>query len=237
MKNTQTLIRSVYERIRADVLSGQLAPGQKLLIENLREQYQAGGSPVREALNRLSAERLVQHLDQRGFAVAPVSVEGMLELARTRIWVETMALRQSIANRTPAWEEELVLAGYRLSRVPRSISPDVYQENPEWERRHRALHHAFISRCDSSWLLGFCEQLYDQAYRYRQLAVRTAYKSRNVQDEHQLIIDAAVEGRADDAAALLERHYQHTADIILAISRSEETATKREKRKGPADSD
>lgn len=210
-----TLVSSIYERLRGDILSGVWQPGRKLGIHALRDHYQAGPTPVREALNRLAAEGWVQHLDQRGFAVAPVSDAALRELIDTRIAIETLALRQCMERKTADWEERLVLALHRLSKIPRSLSPEHYEENPAWEILHRALHVTLIDQCGSRWLIAFCEQLYDQAYRYRQLAVKTAYRKRDELDEHRAIVDAVVRGDADAACEALRAHYNRTAAIIL----------------------
>ncbi len=215
MSNSTTLVASAYERLRADVISGRWAPGQKLGIETLRDHYDTGATPVREALNRLAAEGWVLHLEQRGFAVAPVSEEALRELAQTRIWVETMALRKSMEHKDAAWEESVVLALHRLSKMARSLSTETYDENPEWESLHRAFHMALVGHCGSRWLTAFCEQLYDQAYRYRQLAVKRAYKYRNELDEHRAVVDAIAIADADAACAALQAHYTKTTRIIL----------------------
>jgi len=214
-----TLASSVYERLRDDILRGQLAPGGKLRIEFVSERYDAGNSPVREALNRLSSDGLVDRRDQRGFYVAAASVADLLELTRTRCWLEEIGLRESIRAFTPGWEEGMVLALHRLGRVPRSISPDTYQENPEWERLHRAFHRSLIAGCGSRWLMGFCEQLADQAYRYRQLSARQVFPKRKEKNEHQAIVDAALRRDVELAVALLCEHYHKTAEIIVALGK------------------
>jgi len=210
-----TLASSVYERLRADILRGELLPGDKLRIEFVSERYEAGHSPVREALNRLSSDGLVDRRDQRGFYVAAASMADLLELTRTRCWLEEIGLRESMRAFTHEWEEGVVLAQHRLARIPRSISPDEYQENPEWESLHRAFHRSLIAGCGSRWLLGFCEQLADQAYRYRQLSVQRVYPKRKEKDEHESIVNAIFKRDADTAVALLNEHYRKTANIIV----------------------
>lgn len=64
-------------------------------------------------------------------------------------------------------------------------------------------------------LLGFCDQLADQVYRYRRLSIRRAFPSRKVGDEHQAIVTAVLDRDVDRAVELLMRHYQQTADVIL----------------------
>jgi DNA-binding GntR family transcriptional regulator len=213
-----TLATSVYERLRADILSGALAPGVKLKVERLVERYEAGASPVREALNRLSAEGLVDRRDQRGFTVARAGLEDLRELVETRCLIEGLALERSIARRTALWEEGVVLALHRLSRTPRSIETGSYRTNPEWEARHRALHASLIAASGSARLERFAADLRDQADRYRQIAAAAVYPRRHEADEHRAIVDAAIEGRAADAVALLGRHYRTTLAIIEAYA-------------------
>lgn len=222
--STPTLTRTTYDRLRADVLSGRWQPGRKLLMHELREHYQVGASPLREALNRLASEEWVVHSDQRGFSVAQATQAQLDDLVSTRIAVESMALAQAFAKRSAAWEEKVVLAFHRLSRTPRSVDADSYAENPQWEQLHRAFHFALLEGCGSPLLLGFCEQLYDQAYRYRQLAAQKAYKRRHELDEHRAIFDAVLGGDLEQAQRLLADHYRRTASIFVGD------------RPGPADS-
>lgn len=226
-----TLASSVYSRLRHDLLHGLIEPDTKLRVDWVVKTYGAGASPVREALNRLAAEGLLGRHDQRGFFVMPVSAEELEELTRTRCWLEELALRETLANRTPQWEEELVLALHRLSRAPRYLADDPAATNPEWERLHRAFHRALISGCQSRWLLGFCDQLADQAHRYRQIARTGPRARRDELSEHRAIADRAIAGDVDGAVAALLEHYRLTSDISMRqldarTKRGSEAATK-----------
>lgn len=215
-----TQASSVYDRLRADILAGELAPGQKLRIEFISRNYRTGQIPLREALNRLSSDGLVERRDQRGFLVAPVSTNDLQELTRTRCIVEGAALRESIAAHTAAWEEGIVLAYHRLSRTPRSLAQDEYRTNPDWEPLHREFHRSLIAACGSRWLLNFCMQLADQTYRYRQLAFRHAFPLRGSAHGHRAIMEAAINGDADKAVRLLQAHLQFTSDTVQRNGRS-----------------
>ena len=206
----------VYDSLRMDLLNGEWPPGKKLAMNLLRERYMSGASPLREALNRLVTEGLAVYTDQRGFAAAAVSQAELHDIVRNRIALENLALEQAFAERDADWEEALVLALHRLSRVPRSIDPDNFEQNPLWEQHHRAFHQALISGCKSPVLQGFCDQLYDQAYRYRQLAARKAYKQRHEHDEHQAIFDAVMCNDLPLAKSLLTAHFQLTAVLSTA---------------------
>lgn len=215
-----TVASSVYDQIRLDILTGDLRPGEKLRSEFLRSRYKAGISPVREALNRLATERLVSREDQRGFHVAGVSKADLIELTKTRCWLEDIALRESIEKGDDAWEEKIVLAFHRLSRTPRSSDETTYVFNANWEGLHSDFHNALLANCDSHWLLSFCQQLVDQADRYRQLAAAVSYPKRNERDEHLALMEAALNRDADSAAAIQCAHIRKTADIVLEANLS-----------------
>lgn len=210
----ESLTSQVYSKLRTDIISGRLSPGRKLKIEELRHRYGVGTSPVREALSLLTSDQFVERLDQRGFRVATVSVAEFVELLKTRCWLEERALRESIEHGGGDWEEKVVLAAYRLSRVPRSEAADHFVANAEWEERHKHFHMSLLSACGSSFLLKFCDHLYDQNVRYRQLAGTKAYPTRDINAEHGAICDAVLAHDADLAVDLLMAHYGRTGDFL-----------------------
>ena len=212
----QTRASSLYDRLRRDLLSGRLVPGQRLTARFLMERYEAGQTPLREALNRLSTEGLVVSQDQRGFTVAPASADELSELTQTRCWVEDIALRRSMAAATVEWEEMLVVLCHRLLRTPRSATSTHYEENLAWEKVHRDFHRALLSPCGSRPLRAFCDQLADQLYRYRQLSVHKVYPLRDIDAEHQAILRAILANDGDGAVGALQAHYRATAQVILA---------------------
>jgi DNA-binding GntR family transcriptional regulator len=209
-----TLSSAAYARLRRDILDGALSPGQKLRIEEACARTGATSTPVREALNQLAMEGFVERREQRGFIVAEVSAEELRELTDTRCWVETIALREAIAHRTQAWEDGIVLRFHRLARTARSSAPDSFRENPDWEAAHMAFHAALIATCPSRFMRDFCRRLNDHAARYRRLSMSTAYPHRDVTAEHRALMDAALDGRADDAAHALATHYRLTASFV-----------------------
>ncbi len=99
---SSTQASTVYDRLREDLLSGRLEPSRKLQMRFLTELYQTGQTPLREALNRLTADGLVECREQRGFYVADISRSELAELTKTRCWVGSLALRRSMAASTRA---------------------------------------------------------------------------------------------------------------------------------------
>jgi DNA-binding transcriptional MocR family regulator len=94
-----TLTTAVYQKLRSDIIRGAFKPGEKLRIEGIASLYEAGSNAVREALARLSSERLVERHEQRGFSVPTIALDDWRILVKTRCWLETQALRESMLHR------------------------------------------------------------------------------------------------------------------------------------------
>ena len=112
----RTLNASAFSRIRADILTCLLLPNERLRMEGLRERYGIGASPIREALMRLEAEGLVELEQNRGFKVSEVSPSKLADLMRTRIEIESIALRWSLEMGSLEWEADLISSFHRLSK-------------------------------------------------------------------------------------------------------------------------
>jgi DNA-binding GntR family transcriptional regulator len=95
-----------------------------------------------------------------------------------------------------------------------------YVPNPAWESLHRDFHRALLARCPSRWLLNFCANLADEAYRFRQVAAGQSFSSRNVHAEHVAIFEAAIGGKADEAVQMLVQHYTRTATLVAKEARA-----------------
>lgn len=224
MENNGTLATVIHARLRRDILRGTFRPGEKLRIERLCARYGIGATPLREALNRLSAEELVLREEQRGFRVAPVSLADLAELTKTLCWITELGLRESIRAGDAAWEEAIVLAAHRLSRVPRE-GPEGYSSfSPEWEERHRQFHHALIAGCGSRWLVDFHDMLLDRNARYRYLAFAGVAGSRDAVSEHRAIEEATLARDAEGAVAAAFAHIRATADAVARFQPAESPA-------------
>ena len=208
-----TLASSVYQSLLNDILCGKLKPGQKLRLQSLKVDYDVGNSPLREALNRLSTNGMVVREENKGFRVSPASVEELEELIRTRCWLEEIALRESIKNSNDEYQERLVLAAHRLSRI--NIDNDAYYISPEQEHLHREYHRALLSACNSNILIRYCDQLHEQTLRYRNLVEVVRYREGHEGEEHKAILEAVLANDADKATQLLTRHYQITGEILI----------------------
>jgi len=215
-REDETLAMVAYRRLRRDIVTGAFAPGQPLRLEVLRQRYGLSFSPLREALNRLQAERLVVAAALRGFSVAPLSTEEMWDATETRILIETEALRRSIERGDDAWEVQIVAAFHALALQARRVTSNAANDDEFWllEARHRDFHHALIASCGSPRLTSLADQLHAETQRYRlpSLAGGSPSAKRDIAREHRDIMEAALGRTPTEAVALLAAHYRRTAE-------------------------
>ena len=219
--NGRTLASQAQELLRQDILSGKLAPGQRLRTKDLQARYGLGLSPLRESLQRLSAEGMVVNDEQRGFAVAPTSVAELEDLTLARIALESIMLPMAIDKGNADWEAEIVAAFHRLSRTPLPQDPGALTDARLWEARHRAFHHALVAGCQSPWLLRLHGQLVDQSERYRKIRLlhhqQSSAQVRDVNAEHQAVMDAVLRRDAALACDLMSQHLTATSQATTRL--------------------
>jgi len=210
-----TLASVVAEKLRRRIVTGQLRPHEQLRVGELARGFESAISPVREALNRLSSEGLVEARDMRGFFVAPASLTELREITGARCQLNELALRQSIVRGDGDWENAVRSTYQRLVNAPRRSKSGVARK--EWDEAHRAFHRALIAGCDNRLLVEFCDQLFVKADRYRYLARLSPQASTLKRDnEHRKIMQAALSREADLAVALLAHHFEATALLFEA---------------------
>lgn len=224
-----TLAEKAYDALRRDIVGGALKPGAPLRMAQLSARYEMGFSPLREALNRLQAERLVTSVALKGFSVAPLSMEEMWDATNTRILIESRALRLSIDLGGDEWEAGIVGSLHALLlQAARGTATE--EDARALETRHHAFHRALLAACGSGWLMEFFQRLYVESERYRHpvLAPRAGDPTRDVprdiQAEHEALAKATLARDADLACALLADHYRRTAqrlDGLMALTAAE----------------
>jgi GntR family carbon starvation induced transcriptional regulator len=208
-----TFAEQAFDLLHADIVRAKLRPGEKMHVERLRATYGVGATPLREALSKLSSLDLVTAEGQRGFRVAPVSIANLLDITKTRSWIEGIALRAAMAAGDRNWEAEILAAAHRLKGCPKSDGEGL---SDDWYRENRAFHDALVSACNSPQIMVFRAQLYDLSDRYRRLSVRSGLAGRDFDAEHQSIMDAVLARDADTAVSRTEDHFIETTRVILS---------------------
>lgn len=215
MAKTSTVTQDAYDRLRADLLSCRLAPGDRLRIEVLCQRVSAGSSAVREALSRLASEGFVTMEPQRGFRVTPLSFAELRDLTATRCQIEALCIRDAVAHADVEWEAGIVTALHRLARTPKRAEGDPARYNDAFGTAN-TLFHAAVAACRSPSLLQIREMLLFRQERYLWLSMPLAKVERDLHAEHEAIARAALARDAEATVEATVSHLQRTADVILS---------------------
>jgi GntR family transcriptional regulator, carbon starvation induced regulator len=221
-----TLNAQVLSQLRADIVDCHLMPNERLRLEALRNRYGVGGSPIREALMRLEAEGLVQLEQNKGFSVSAVSRDSLLDLMRTRIEIEGLALRWSIERGGVEWEANILGAFHRLSHHKKADPTIPNAISAAWRREHRAFHAALAEACGSPMLLAIRSGLFAQAERYVALSILSKAKPRDDVAEHESIMRAALTRDVARAVALNNQHIERTTEKVASTTKFSRHAVK-----------
>ena len=239
-KERATKTETAYRLLRRDILTARLMPGAALKLAMLGEAYGVGWTPLREALSRLEAERLVTAVSNRGFAVAPVSRRELEDLSRARLVVEVPLLLESVEKGGSGWEEAVVTTHYRLSRCKTALEDPSDAAIDAWDECHEAFHAALLSAAEPGWLMRFRATVSDQLRRHhRALSLTPAVRApaaghRGASDDamaalreaqsigaHTALMEAALDRNLDRTRALMQDHIGFTLNVY---SRTEERA-------------
>jgi len=210
----QGIGENAYRKIRADIVFGRLAPGRKLKLDQLKSNYGASVSTLREILNRLSSERLVVAEGQKGFEVAPVSIANLREIAALRQLLECRALEQSFRAGDMEWEARVVAAHHRLARMEARMAEGDRSHTEEWKRYDWQFHQALISACGSKMLIDTHAAVFDKYLRYQMIAL--SYRGDIAAQEHAFLLECALKRDAARACDVLMRHVAGGVEHALA---------------------
>jgi DNA-binding GntR family transcriptional regulator len=211
---SETAGEKAYRRIRTDIISGELAPSQKLRLDGLRENYGVSISTLRELLNRLTSEGLIVAEGARGFEVAPISVQNFREVANLRLLLETHALEESFAAGDMEWEGRVVAAHHKLSLMEARMLSGNRTSPEDWKRYDFEFHHALLSACGSKVLLDTHSAVFDKYLRY--LIIAVVFRGEITAQEHRQLLDCALRRDTGTAKDVLVRHIQDCVAFTLA---------------------
>jgi GntR family carbon starvation induced transcriptional regulator len=212
-----TVGEATYRRLREDIIACRLAPGHKLRLEALRERYDVGVSTLREILNRLASDSLVVAEGQKGFMVAPVTPQDLLEIGDLRLLLESHALSLSLSRGDLEWEGRVVAAHHKLAATEKRLLAGQERHTVNWVRYDFAFHNALISACGSQALLDLHAAIFDRFLRYHMLAV--SFRGAGVVADHKALFDMAMQRNVEGALAMLAAHVNSGVEHVLSTGK------------------
>lgn len=198
----------VADRVRRDILSGDLVPGQRLVEIDLSASLGASRGAVRGALIDLTHEGLVERIANRGARVRTVSVDEALQITEVRQALEALCAFKAALNITPAQAEELRALGASMSQAVAD------GDLGEYSRLNQRLDERVIAIADQPVAAGVLAKLQAQNVRHQfRLAFRPGRAEQSL-PEHLAIIEAVCDRDPGAARSAVERHLESVIDAL-----------------------
>lgn len=186
-----------------DIISGKLAPGQKINEPALARTYRVSRGPLREALRHLEGLHLIRRTPRTGSRVVTLSRAELVEIYQVREAMEGMAARLA-AGRMP--DEEIRAIQALLEQHQRQIEDNAGGEYFQYEGDFD-FHYRIIKNSGNDYLVNLlCGELYHLIRMYRLRSGRIAWRPQRALAEHQMILDAIRDGDGEYAEILMRRH-------------------------------
>jgi DNA-binding GntR family transcriptional regulator len=191
----QTLNDRAYAAIRKGLMSGQFKPGEALIIRQLASDYGISVTPVREALQRLVAERSLEMLRNRSIAVPILTREKFVELRRVRCLLEGLAGELATPHLRSSDQE-------RLAHIIQEIDRDIAANDvASYLRRNEKFHFLIYERAHAPMTLRIIQDLWTQVGPFFNGLFEDSGYLREANDGHRKILAAIAKG---DAARVRE---------------------------------
>ncbi|MGE5378011.1 MAG: GntR family transcriptional regulator [Bacteroidota bacterium] len=205
----QTKEQYAYETLRKAILSGQLEPGEKLVIDRLSTEMGLSQIPIRAAIQRLQAEGLVVIHPHASAMVASLPPEKIDEIFCLLESLERAAFRSACQKRTEAALEE-------LAELVRQMDEAIQEPDASaWLALNRAFHRRIAAAAGMPLLLDFTNRVLDEWQRISQYYFSNVTSARlpRAQLEHHQILDLL---RLRDADALESLAITHNREANLS---------------------
>ena len=214
-KRKADLAEQAFERLKAAILTGELAEGEQVRETRLAKEWEIGITPVREAVRRLAAIGYLVLNPNHAPIVRQLSADDIRKIYRIREQLECFALNEywnQIPSETLSGLDKLIEQIERAKTTRVRIRKQLKLDSQ--------LHDLWCSPKDNSWLNQILENLIIYRPNVSRLLelhpehVETAYK------QHQGILIAIKSGKRAAASRLLREHIQQSSEILSQLSES-----------------
>jgi DNA-binding GntR family transcriptional regulator len=206
------LVEQAYREIRRRILDNVYPPGYRGLEQEFADELEISRTPVREALQRLQAEGLVEVIPRHGARILPVSPDDMREIYQLLIALEPMAA-EIVARKALSREalQPLIDASKDMTVALKDNNLDA------WALADDRFHRYLIECTGNKLMLDTIQRFWDRAHRARMVTMRLRPKPVNSTREHIAIVDAIRAGDAELSAKLFRAHRERGSAELIAI--------------------
>jgi DNA-binding GntR family transcriptional regulator len=204
----------IYATLKHRILTCSMLPGERIVEKELCKEMQVSRTPLREAFNRLSLEGLILLSPYRGYAVAPVTVNGYQELCELRRIVEGGTAARAAEMATPEDVQRMV------ETAETRYTPGNRESYLNYLRKNSAFHLALVQTTKNRQLEAILMSALDRHQRPLYLGLDVGIDGQASTQEHLEIVDAVKNHDRDHARTLMVEHIANAEDRIVAALRA-----------------
>jgi DNA-binding GntR family transcriptional regulator len=204
--STQGLTQGIYKLLRARIASHEYAAGERLQLDPLATRLGVSRTPVREALNQLAAEGLIEIRPRRGTFVAEVTPETVAELYQLRLMIDTF-VGKVVASRITS--RQLDILRNRLDKMAHVVDGDTYLDFGTYLEHDRAFHSSIVRLVGNGRLTALYEEINLPLWLVRvQRAVGPPRDAATSLAQHRAILEALASRDPRAAAEAMAAHIE-----------------------------
>jgi len=205
----QSLTSAVADKLRDQIIRGEIAEGTQLRQDAIATQYQVSRIPVREALRQLDAEGLIAIVPNRGAVVPALSPDDIEKLFSIRALLEPEVLKRSIPHLT---EEDLAEAEAVLRTYVNELRREDHVSG--WGRLNWQFHSILYSRANQPRSLAIIRNVNNSGERYTRLQLYLTHGMKRANEEHHKILELCRQRDVQAACKLLREHIQYAGQSL-----------------------
>lgn len=202
----------VADRIRNQIIAGELKPGSRLVETELATRFGTSRGPIREALRELEREGIIITTQRRGTIVGSMTKQDLEEVYSVREALELLALREASRKADDATLQAIKV---HLDRIDRAIESG---DTTEVIKADLEFHRAILRAAQNTRLTAAWEQLSSPIALLVRIAMSVDMGFvRGEGGHHQQVLQALIERNPDRAGAVLSRNFKQ---VIKALFKS-----------------
>jgi DNA-binding GntR family transcriptional regulator len=215
MSDNVTAQEGVLRELRVLIASGQLEPGQQVIQDSLAATLGVSRVPLREALKVLEGEGQVTYHPHRGYFVADLSVDDLVEVYRIRSLLEDEAIRVGVPLLT---DEDIEYLEDILNDVETAAKS---QDVSAVTAANRRFHFALFEASNMPRLVRLIKNQWDATDAYRGVYFATSANLAHMNTEHRHMISALIARDVETAIAQQAAHRENSVNVVSqAITKS-----------------
>jgi len=216
---TKTLSEQVFTTLKNAIISGELGQGTKITEDGLAKQYGISRGPLREAIRKLEAIRLLVRVPRAGMRVVTLTTAIMEEIYTVREALEGMSARLAAERMSDEDIESLsILLDTHQYSIDKSKGKEYFQREGDLD-----FHYRIAKASNNQWLIDLLSsELYQLLRMCRQRSSTKPMRPSKAIQEHRGIVDAIQMRDPELAEILMRRHISGAWNIVKPLLQDEE---------------